>query len=55
MRNPPKHMVIRIRHREGKPMKSVALDGKPHTDFDSVAKTVLLIPAAATQKVRVLY
>ena len=55
MRNPPKHVVIRIRHPEGKPMKSVTVDGKPHTDFDPVAETVLLTPAAATQKVRVVY
>jgi hypothetical protein len=55
MRNPPKHVVIRIRHPEGKPMKSVTVDGKPHTDFDPVAKTVLLTPTAAAQKVRVVY
>jgi len=54
-RNPPKRVVIRIRHPEGKPMKSVTVDGKPHKDFDTIAETVGLTVAAETQKLRVEY
>jgi hypothetical protein len=54
-RNPPKHVVIRIRHPEGKRMKSVAVDGKPSTDFDPIAETVQLTAGSATRKVRVEY
>lgn len=54
-RTPPKHVVIRIRHPEGRPMKSVTVDGKPHTGFDSVAETVVLPATAATRQIRLTY
>ena len=54
-RTPPKHVVIRIRHPEGRPMKSVTVDGKPYTSFDSVAETVVLPATAATQQIRLAY
>jgi hypothetical protein len=54
-RNPPKHIVLRIRHPEGKPMKSVTVDGKPHADFDPAGETVRLAPTAQPVQIRVNY
>lgn len=54
-RNPPKHVVLRVRHPEGKPIASVTVDGKPHADFDVKAETVTLAPTANTQKLRIEY
>ena len=41
-RNPPKQIVIRIRHPQGKIMKSVTVDGKPYADFDPITETIRL-------------
>lgn len=54
-RTPPKHIVIRIRHPEGKTIKAVTVDGVAHADFDPTAETVRLTPAARPIRVRVEY
>ena len=41
-RNPPKRLVARFRHPEGKPIKSVTVNGKPHEDFDPTTQAVML-------------
>jgi hypothetical protein len=55
IRNPPKCVILRIRHPEGKTMKSVTVDGKPHADFDPETETVRLAPATAPVKLKVAY
>lgn len=54
-RNPPKQIVIRIRHPKGKPMKSVTIAGKAHFDFDATAETIRLTPSSSTLRLRVTY
>ncbi|MCL5099089.1 MAG: hypothetical protein M1608_16450, partial [Candidatus Omnitrophica bacterium] len=44
-RQAPKYIVIRLRHPDGKPIKSVTVNGKPHTDYDPVGETVRIEPA----------
>lgn len=54
-RNPPQHVVIRIRHPEGKPMKSVTINGKPHADFNPATETIRLAPDTHSMKLKVDY
>jgi hypothetical protein len=39
-RNPPRNIVIRLRDPNEKKIKSVTVNGQPHTDFDPAADTV---------------
>jgi hypothetical protein len=48
-------IVLRLRHPEGKPIQSVAVDGKPHKDFDPKKETITLAPTGGTMKVRAQY
>ncbi|MCX6375748.1 MAG: hypothetical protein NTU88_06905, partial [Armatimonadetes bacterium] len=41
-RNPPRELVLRLRHPEGKPIRSVTMNGSPHTDFDPAKETITL-------------
>ena len=54
-RNPPKRIVIRLRHPQGKPIRSVTVQGKPHKDFDPVKETVTLAPAGEPIRVEAQY
>ena len=62
-RNPPKAIVLRVRHPEGKPIKAVLVNGEPTQDFDvekekekeKEKETVTLIPIASEMRVRVEY
>jgi hypothetical protein len=54
-RQPPKRMVLRVRHPEGKPIQSVSVDGKPHQVFDPRKETITLTPARAAMRVQVQY
>jgi hypothetical protein len=54
-RNPPARVVLRVRHPEGKPMRAVTLDGRPHADFDPAAEVIRLSPAARPLAVTILY
>ncbi len=56
-RSVPKSIVIRLRHPDGKPIKSVTVDGKPHKNFNSDKEYVRISPAADTKPivVRALY
>jgi hypothetical protein len=51
----PARIVIRLRHPEGKPMQSVAVQGKPHTKFDPQKETVTIEPAKEAITVRAEY
>ncbi len=54
-RNPPARLVLRVRHPEGKPMRAVTVDGRPHADFDPAAEVIRLAPAAKPIAVRIVY
>ncbi|MBM3474262.1 MAG: hypothetical protein FJX75_13415 [Armatimonadetes bacterium] len=51
----PKAIVLRVRHPEGRPMRSVTVDGKPHADFDAKRECVRLSPTTDAITVRVTY
>ncbi|MCX6909752.1 MAG: hypothetical protein NTY01_17160 [Verrucomicrobia bacterium] len=42
-RSAPEAIVLRLRHPDGKPMRSVTVNGKAHTDFDPVKETIRII------------
>ena len=46
-----KSMVLRLRHPEGKPIKSVVVDGKEYKDFDSSKDIIRLSPTTAKEVV----
>jgi hypothetical protein len=43
-RSAPKAIVLRLRHPDGKPMRSVTVNRRAHTDFDPVKETIRIIP-----------
>ena len=43
----PGCLVIRLRHPDGKPMRAVTVNDKPHTDFDPQEETVRIAPEGA--------
>ena len=54
-RTPPKAIVIRLRHPEGKPIKRVTVNGEKHADFDAVKECVRLKPSKDKMHVRAYY
>ncbi len=54
-RTPPKQIVLRLRHPEGKPMRAVWVDGKPHADFDAASAIVRIAPGDAPLRVKVAF
>ncbi|MEA1950365.1 MAG: hypothetical protein U9N87_03200, partial [Planctomycetota bacterium] len=52
---PPSKIVLRLRHPDEKPIKSVTLDGKPHKDFDPKAETISIKPESKQVTLRVVY
>jgi hypothetical protein len=54
-RNPPSEIVVRLRHPDEKPIRSVVLNGKPHVNFDWQAQVVRLPVEAEPMMVRVSY
>ena len=54
-RQSPKQIVLRLRHPDGKQIRSVTVDGLPHFDFDPVRECVLLEPAGRKLVVRAYY
>ncbi len=48
-------VVLRLRHPQGKPMLSVTVQGKPHTDFDPRRETITLAPGNGEVVVRAAY
>jgi hypothetical protein len=55
-RSAPKAIVLRLRHPDGKPMRSVTVNGKAHTDFDPHKETIRIIPdGKKTISVRATY
>jgi hypothetical protein len=54
-RNPPKQIVLRVRHPEGKAMKRVSVDGRNHTEFDASKDIVRISPQGKPIAIRVEY
>jgi hypothetical protein len=54
-RTPPARLVLRVRHPEGHTMQAVAVDGRPHADFDPAAEIIRLTPSRRPISVRVTY
>jgi hypothetical protein len=55
VRTSPKAIVIRLRHPDGKPIRSVTVNGKPHRDFSPAGEYVRLKPSADRIVVRAKY
>lgn len=54
-RQKPEAIVVRLRHPDGKKMRSVLVNGKPHTDFDAGRECVRLRPDSGPMTVRAQY
>jgi hypothetical protein len=54
-RTTPRQIVVRLRHPEGKPIKSVTVNGKAHEDFDAAKEIVRIAPAGGKLELRATY
>lgn len=54
-RQAPKSLVIRLRHPEGKKIRSVLVNGRPHTDFDADKEIVRIAAQGKRLIVRATY
>ncbi len=54
-RNEYKSIVLRLRHPDGKTMKSVTVNGKPYTDFNKDKEYITLSPSKERIQVRAEY
>jgi hypothetical protein len=54
-RNPPANLVIRLRRADGRPMQSVTVNGKKHTDFDPRSECVRVKPSGGKITIRAAY
>ena len=50
-----KKVVLRLRHPDGKPIRSAIVQGKPHKDFDSQKETVTFEPSGPSVTIRAKY
>jgi hypothetical protein len=55
VRTSPGAIVIRLRHPDGKPIRSVTVNGEPHSDFSPAGEYVRLNPSADPIMVRADY
>jgi len=54
-RNPPKSVLLRLRHPQKLVMKSITINGNPWTDFDPVKEAVRLHDVKGTVKLQAVY
>ena len=54
-RNPPRRIKLRVRHPESKPIRSVWMNGKPHSAFDVEREAIYLEGWTEPVEVRVRY
>ena len=54
-RKAPDAIVIRLRHPEGKPMRSVTVNGHEHTDFDAAHEWVRVAPQSGAIRIIARY
>ncbi len=50
-----RHIVLRLRHPEGKPILSVTVQGKTHEDFNPGKETITIEPSGGILKVKARY
>jgi hypothetical protein len=51
----PKAVVLRLRHPEGKRIKSVKVDGRAHADFDAGREIIRVVPTGGAISVQANY
>jgi hypothetical protein len=54
-RKPPKTVLLRFRHPQGTPMKSVTVNGRPWQDFDASKEIIRLHDLQGALKVEAIY
>ena len=54
-REPFQRLVIRVRHPEGKPIRAVTVNGRPHQAFDARKECITILPTKDRITVRVEY
>lgn len=54
-RSAPSAIVIRLRHPDGKHIRSITVNGSPHTDFDAAREVVRVKPSAEKLTIRAEY
>ena len=54
-RNPPKSVLLRLRHPKALPMKSVSVNGEPWKDFDPIREVVSLQDVRGDVKLEAAY
>jgi len=54
-RKTPDVIIIRLRHPEGKPMRSVTVNGQAHADFDAARETVRVVPTGEAIRIVATY
>jgi hypothetical protein len=54
-RRTPNGIVLRLRTPEGSPIRSVRVNGRPHSDFDKTSGLVRLTPARAVLRLEVFF
>lgn len=54
-RTAPRALVLRLRHPEGKPIRSVVVNGRPHRQFDARRECITLRPGPGPMVVRTHY
>ncbi len=52
---PPSQMVLRLRHPDEKPIRTVTVDGKPHENFDPATEIIRFSPGPSQMTIRVEY
>jgi hypothetical protein len=55
LRRQPRQLLLRFRHPSKKPIRSVSVDGQPHSSFDAESGDVELSPASGQTRVVVTY
>lgn len=54
-RHPPRELVLRLRHPQGKPMRQVTINGAAHQVFDAAKEIIRIKPQAGTIRVTAAY
>ena len=55
LREPPRQIVLRLRHPKGKPIQSVTLNGRRHSAFDRYEGLIRVRPGHGPVAIRVDY
>ena len=55
IRNPPKEIILRLRHPERMPMRTVTVNGKPHADFNPEKEFIRFTDVTEKIEIKVTY